>query len=218
MHLFTYEDFGTRFGIDTTEPDFRDAIVKSSRAATQYLASHLRFTDFNSYTGRKDFFQVERPYGTTTGGWYHFRLSRGFTSKAQLTRVVSVTSPIQFRNNETDTQIDLTDVANDGASDHVYLNGVRGKLSVHDVSLVDRWVCVEYSGGLDVATDDNFEGVPDWLREVAMAQAAMFLQRHKAFTPEEGGGDLSELKGLVSSAFSHQGRFLPDAMDPTFSE
>lgn len=217
MHLFRLADFGQRFGVDLTEPDFLSAVTRASAAATQDLASRFRYKSFASYGSRTDFFYVQDVHFQSRGEQRQFLLSRGFTSKAAITAYMT-TSPLNFRNGSTDSLFSLKDVGSDGQSDHLMVDGDAGLMTVYGLDLRDQWVIATYTGGLNADTDDEYEDVPDWLSEAAMAQTALNLSRHRAFIPEEGQGDLSELSDAITRITRERWRYYPAAIRPNATE
>lgn len=216
MYLFSITRFGQRFGIDTSVPDFVDAIQEAARAATADLASRLRFRNFDLYTARRDFFRVDRMFDQHNQANRQFVLSRGFVTPASVVAYYAA-SPVYLRNNDTDLLTDITDVNEDGQSNHLIVDAERGVVTTYGLELMHQWVMVTYDGGLDVATDDEFDSVPDWLAETAMAQAALYLSKNRQFKPEEGE-DLTELKNTVDRAFRSYARYYPGGLKPTASE
>lgn len=214
MYLFPHERFGQRFGIDTSVTDFRDAVKECSRAATQDLASRLRFGDFGLYSDRREYFQIRRMFDEGTGLNCTLRLSRGFVLASNL-GVKKSSNPVYLRNADDSLIINLRDVNGDGVSDYTFVDFDAGLIQLFGMELTGSWVEVSYEGGL--ALDDNeekvFQGVPDWLYEAAMAQAAIYLSRNKTFAVE-GGDNLTELKEVVSRTFEQYARFNPSAVQP----
>lgn len=216
MHLFDIAEFGTRFGIDTTVSDFREAVVEASKGATADLAARLRYRDFSAYSNRRDFFVVDRMFGVANTLQRQFLLSRGFVENATVSAVYA-TTPLSLRNGNTTDLKDLADLNEDGESNMLMIDGPRGILTAYGVDLTERWVMVTYSGGLDVATDNEYQTVPDWLREVAMARAALILTRNRAFRTE-GEDDTAELRETVRAAVTAHMRYAPGAAQAVATE
>lgn len=219
MHLFNLVSFGERFGVDLSVTDFDAAVRRASIAATEDLAAQFRYETFGLYTGRVDVFNVERTFGPIGRPYNRFLLSRGFTTKANVTAYYT-TTPLNFTNLNLSGLTNLKNISEDGASDVLTVDGDRGVVTVHSVELADYWVVLSYSGGFTTATDDEFEAVPGWLSQVAMAKTAINLARHPAFTPTDEGGavaTLDELKHQVRTAWQRYSRYVPDAMHPAFS-
>lgn len=217
MHLFSLARFSQRFGIDLTVDDFENAVVEASRAATSTLASRLRFTDFDEYTARRDMFYVDRTFGDAQGFNRQFMLQRGFTSTANVTAYYS-SSPVNLRNADTDLLTSIKDTAEDGESNFLVVDGNQGLLTVYGINLTGLWVLVDYDGGLSVATDDEYDNVPEWLSEAAMAQAAINLSHHRALKADDDDADFSDLRSAVVEAMSTHARIAPAALKPTASE
>lgn len=218
MHLFNLAEFGQRFGIDTTVQDFLNAISLASRAATQQVASRFRYETFDAFTDRTELFYVRRMFETEDRGTQaRFRLGRGLTSKANITAYYS-TTPLHLRNNDTSSLIDLKNYAQDGQSDALYVDGEKGFFFVHGVNLAGLWVLVTYSGGLDVASDDEYQNVPVWLQEAGMAQTALNLSKNRTFTPEDGDQSLDVLKQQLQDLWEEYGRYEPAAYKPVAYE
>lgn len=217
MHLFNLQDFADRFGINLTVQDFHDAVQRASVAATRDMASRFRFQSFDIYPTRRDTFYVDRTFFDDGGNVCSFILSRGFVTESTI-QARYTSNPIHIRNNETDSFIDLQDTAEDGKSDHLIIDADRGILSTFMVDLTRKWVVVDYSGGLSVATDDEYEGVPAWLSELAMAQTALNLANHVMFQTEDEGNDLTQLYDVIRRGFAAHARFKPEAYDPTMTE
>lgn len=218
MHLFNLVEFGQRYSIDTGTTDFNNAIREASRAATKTLAQRLRFGNFDAYTDRTDYFAPGRMFGNGQNVWHRqFLMSRGFVTSGTITAYYT-SSPLNFRNNDTTLLNDLTDVSQDGASDRTFWDYDAGLLFVEGVDLEEHWVIVQYSGGLDVATDDEFENVPEWLRALAMTQTALFLSNNPMFQTEDGENDITILKNDQAQGFAEHARFFPSARKPNASE
>jgi hypothetical protein len=77
---------------------------------------------------------------------------------------------------------------------------------------------VDYSGGLDVNTDGEYEGVPDWLREAAMAQTALNLATHTMFQTEDNNNDLRPLRDQIARVWGEHVRMKGAAYQPRFTE
>lgn len=218
MHLFNLNEFAQQFGIDMTVSDFNEAVREASKAATRMVASMFRYTSFDAYTARRDFFQCDRMFGAGKGQRRSMRLSRGFINTGASFSAFYTPSPVYVRNNQTDLIRDLQNVNEDGESDYLIIDATRGMLTVNTIDLTDMWVVVTYDGGLSVATDDEYEGVPDWLSDAARAQAAILLKQNPAFEVEDG--DTSELSLQIRHLRRDHERYgggalLPQASEPT---
>lgn len=216
MHLFSLEDFGYRFGIDLTVSDFYEAVSEASRAATKAVASQFRLGSFDEFAGRKDYFRGDRMFGDALHPVRQFRLSRPLVDDSAGFSVYGAASLLALRNNATGLITNLQDRLDDGLSDHVILDAQHGLITVADFDVSNMWICVTYSGGLSVASDDAYEGVPDWLADVAQTQAALFLTRNRTLTAE-GDTDFSVLRNAMQSALEAHGRFYPGAVLPEMS-
>lgn len=217
MHLFTLSEFGARFGIDLTVSDFHETVVEASKAATKSIASMMRFNDFSLSTGRRDAFRCARMFGTGAGQNRQFVLSRGFIDKNSAFRAVYTANPVHVRNNETSAFTDLEDTNEDAQSDYMFLDANQGLLTVYGLDLTDQWVVVDYDSGFTVNNADEFQGVPGWLSEAAMAQAALYVKMNPAFTTENEGSTqpLSDMVRNISAAY---GRYHLGAIPATMSE
>jgi len=217
MHLFDLDEYGTRFGIDMTVTDFFNAVSEASKAATSTLASRFRFGDFAPYTARRDFFEVDRMFGTGRTLNRSFSLARGFVTSGTVTAYYA-SSPLDLRNGDLADMVDLSDTEEDGESDHLIIDYDKGLLSVYGVELENQWVLVDYSGGFDTNSSEEYEGVPAWLSDAAMAQTALNLRFNRAFVSEDAIEDFDELKMAVSTHFSTQARTHLNAIKPVASE
>ena len=218
MFLFNLQRFSERYGIDLSVGDFNNAVIEAARGATATMASRFRFTDFNEYTARRDIFACERTFGQGNTLTRSFLLARGFTSKANVTAYYA-TSPIHLRNADLNNMVNLEDALEDGESDMLFVDEDQGLLTVYGIDLTGLWVLVDYTGGLSIATDDEYEGVPEWLSEAAMLQAAMNLSTSKVLKiDDEDGDDFSILKDQLKTALVDHRRYHPAAVKPTASE
>ena len=217
MHLFNLAEFGKRYSIDLTVSDFLDAVTEASKAASAGLASHLRYGDWDAYNNRKDVFQCLRSFSSGNMQKLQFRLSRGFVVEDSSFSAFYSSSPVNIRNMDTGLMTDLQSVSGDAQSDYLYIDHAKGVLTVYGIDLTDQWVVVTYSGGLDVDTDDEYVGVPDWLREAAMVHAALHLSRNRAFQTE-GADDTSFLKTSLKSMLDGNWRATPSAKLPVATE
>lgn len=218
MHLFRLQEFSDRYGVDLNTADFLDAVTQASAAATQDVASRFRLGPLGSYTSRRDYFFVDGMSRQGTADTAEFYLSRAFVSGS--VTALWTDSPVNVRNGDSDSYTDLSDTAGDGKSDHRALDADRGVLTVFGLNLSNLWVTVEYSGGLEVNTDDEYEGVPEWLSEAAMAQTALNLANHVMFQTEDEGNQLDELRPVLSRLFRDHARLAlsPSAYRPRFTD
>jgi len=139
MHLFNLHEFGQRFGVDMTTPDFNAAVTEASKAATRAIASQFRYRDFDLYTARRDVFQVNRMMATGNAQNRQFRLSRGFIDSSTGFTAYYTDNPVHIRNNETDQLTNLQDTNEDGQSDYLFIDANSGLLTVYSLDLTDPW-------------------------------------------------------------------------------
>lgn len=219
MHLFNLSDFGQQYGIDLTVTDFADAVAGASKAATRALASRFRLGGFDAFTGRRDVFNVRRMFDTAGNSNITLRLSRAFIDGSTGLSAYMTPTPLHIRNSDYGSMTNLQSVAGDAASDYLFIDAQRGVLTVYGVDLTDMWVVVDYNGGFEVATDDEYQGVPDWLQDAARAEAAILIKQNRAFKNEgDTDEDLNPLRKLIYDLQSEHGRYLPSAVLPTMSE
>jgi len=218
MHLFPLQTFSDRYGIDLTVPDFLDAVRQASALATQDVVSRFRLGGFAVYPARRDYFFVDSMTRQGTANVAEFYLSRPFP-------VGSVTAlytpnPIHVRNGDTDSYTDISATQGDLSSNYGALDRERGVYQVFGLNLSEQWVTIEYSGGLDLNTDEEYELVPDWITEAAMAQAALNLANHVMFQTEDQANDLNQLRAVLSRAFNDHARLAlsPSAYKPRFTD
>ena len=215
MHLLNIMEFGYKVGVDPTVTDFYESMAAASRAATETLATRMRYVSFERYTQRKDYFQLPRMFGGALMPHATLLLSRGFADTAGMT-VRYASNMRALRNGDAATYFNLMDLQGDGQSDHTLINGAVGTVYVEGVELSEQWVEVAYTGGLYVASDDLYENVPGWLSEAAMAQASINLMQNRALTPENGP-DLVPIQRQLADLIAGHGRFLPQAVRPVAS-
>jgi len=218
MHLFPLQTFSNRFGVDLNTADFLYAVVQASMAATQDIASNLRLGGLGIYPTRRDFFFVDGMSRQGTANVAEFYLSRPFPVGAFT--AFYTPNPLHVRNGYADTYTDISNTAGDGASNYGAMDTQRGVYQVFGLNLSGQWVAITYSGGLDVDSNDEYQDVPDWLAEVAMAQAALNLAGHVMFQTEDEGNALSELRPQVARAFREYSRLAlsPSAYKPRFTD
>lgn len=216
MHLFNLVSFAKQFGIDLTVPDFQEAVVEASKAATPTVASRFRYGGFDTYSNRRDVFQVRRMYDAGAAQNLSLRLSRGFVDTSASFTAYYTANPLYVRNNDTDLLTDLQDVNKDGQSDYLFIDAERGVLSVYNIDLTDQWVVVTYTGGLETASDDEYQGVPDWLSQAARAQTALMLKENRAFSVE-GDTDMKTLTGQLNALWSRHARVAGSMVLPVMS-
>ena len=216
MHLFALQHFSDRFGIDLTVPDFLDAVERSSISATQDMASRLRFNSFDAYATRRDFYFVDRTYHGANANTADFLMSRAFVTGSAVAKYA--TTPIHIRNGDANSFTLVADVFGDGESDHGFLNSEQGVFSTFGIELEGLWVAIEYSGGLDVNTDSEFDEVPSWLSEAAMAQTALNLSTHIMFQTEDTPSDMRQLRANLTQTYSRYARLHLAAYQPRFTE
>lgn len=217
MHLFSLSNCATRYGIDLTVDDFKDALTRASIAATQDVASRFRFDGFDAYTARRDVFYVDTTRGIGNGYQTQLLLSRGFATAATLTARYT-SSPVHARNNDTTLLTDLQNVAQDGQSNMLGINAEQGLLTTFNLDLTDLWVVVEYEGGFTVAANGEYLGVPAWLSEAAMAQTAINLSQNVMLQADGEDGDFDQLRGALRDLTARHGRFHLAANHPSFTE
>lgn len=216
MHLFRLQTFSDRYGVDLTVGDFNDAVREASRAATQDVVSRFRLGPPGTYEQRRDWFFVDRMSRQGTANLAEFYLSRAFVSGG--VTALFTPNPIHVRNGDADSYTDLSDVAEDGQSNYGALDAERGVYTVFGLNLSEQWVSITYSGGLDVNTDDEYEGAPDWLAEAAMAQTALNLSNHVMLQTEDEGNDLSQLRSVVARLYADHARFGLSSYKPRFTD
>ena len=214
MHLFNLGEFGKRFGIDLSVSDFKDAVTEASKAATQSLASQLRYGDFTAFDFRRDVFRVDRMFGSADSAatYRTLRLSRGFVNEDSAFSVLSSTTPINIRYGDASSYEDLQNAFLDGRSSKVFLDPDKGLVHLYDLSLAGMWVVVEYSGGLAVNNNQQFSSVPEWMQECAQLWAALHLTRNRALQSENDDPDT--LKAALRNMYSTNTRVNPSALLP----
>jgi len=217
MHLFNLNNFATRFGIDMTVLDFNNGVTQASQAATRAVASRFRFKDFEPFTNRKDVFYVDRMLGQGNLQHRQLMLSRGFINPTSGFSALYTGNPVHARNAETSLTTDLQRVSSDGRSDYLYIDSEQGLLTTYVVDLTDQWVVVTYSGGLSVASDGVYEGVPGWMAEAAESQTALFLKQSNLFQTEEQE-DLTSLRQNLFDLQAAHARLHLAAVPATMSE
>jgi hypothetical protein len=218
MHLFALQTFSDRFGVDLNTADFLDAVTQASQAATQDIVSRFRLGGIGTYATRRDYFFVDNMSRQGTANVAEFYLSRPFVYGA--VTALYMPSPVEVRNGNADGYTDISNTSGNGDSNYGALDAERGIYHVFGLNLSGQWVTVEYSGGLDLNSAMEYEGVPDWLQEVAMAQAALNLSGHVMFQTEDEGNDLSELRPQISRAVNDYAKMAlaPSAYKPRFSD
>lgn len=212
MHLFDIMQFGYKVGVDPTVTDFYEAMSKASTAAATGLSARLRYRTFDRYATRKEYFHITRTFGGMTTPHVALALSRGFADTSTMT-IRYAANPLPLRNADADLYTNLKDLLEDGLSDQTMINGVAGLVSIFGVDLTDMWVEVAYSGGLYVSTDLSYDDVPDWLEELAMAQATIYLTLNKNLQPETPP-DMALVERQIITAINQYGRFYPQAFKP----
>ena len=218
MHLFALQTFSDRFGIDLTTADFNDAVREASRAATQDMVSRFRLGSLDVYPAVRDFYFVDGMTRQGTANIAEFYLSRPFPLGG--VTALYTPDPLAVRNGNADSYTDISNTAGDGASNRGGLDATRGIYTVFGINLSGQWVSIQHSGGLDVNSDGEYEGVPDWLEEAAMAQTALNLANHVMFQTEDEGNDMDQLRAVISRLYSQHARLAlsPTAYKPRFTD
>lgn len=217
MHLFNLNEFASRYGIDMSVDDFRDAVTEASKAATYGLASDLRYGGFEQYVNRRDVFQCLRSFASGNMQKLQFRLSRGFVDEDSNFSAYYSSSPLNIRNNDTGLLTNLQAVNDDAQSNYLYIEAEKGVLTVYGIDLTDQWVVVTYSGGLATTAKEQFKNVPEWLQEAAQVHAALHLTRNRAFQTE-GEDDTEFLKSTLQGLMTGNWRAPPSALTPVSTE
>lgn len=218
MHLFNLASFAVRFGIDMSVSDFSDAVTEASKAATSAVASRFRFQDFEQYPARRDIFRCDRMFGQGNSQHRQFNLARGFIDGVTGFSIYATDSIIHVRNGDTNQLTNLQDSAQDGQSNYVVIDAEQGLVTVHSQDLTDMWVVINYTCGLPVATDDQYEQVPAWLKDAGEAQALLLLKYNRAFKTDDGVDEMRPISDSLDRLWGAHARIYPSALKPTSSE
>lgn len=220
MHLFSLTEFGDRFGIDMTVPDFVDYVASASHAATRDIASRFRFKDFDVHATRRDVFRCGRMFGAGASQHRQFVLSRGFIEPVTGFSCRYTENFVHVRNSGISLFTDAQNVAEDGESDYVVIDAEQGVVSLYGIDLTDQWLVVDYTCGLDADSNDEAQDVPGWLADAASAKAAIFLKQNRVFQNEdENTADaIVPLRETLTSLFGGHARIYPSALLPTMAE
>lgn len=214
-----------------TITDIRTASISALDTTTEALAGELR-TEFGagSFT---DIFFVNRSMQLDVSQAHARRATRlfeteavAFTTKLFLSRgFVKATPAVIVASALSRADLDGASATDIASASHVNLE--RGVVTVTDKNLSGLYVKVTYAAGFDVDSDDEDvydQGqVPSWLRELAVAHAAIEVSGNPSLfvgTDDDVFADSKRfavrLESRTVSVIQSKIRYVPDAVHPLF--
>lgn len=233
MLLLSVDEMFERLAYDRTE-DLEKGIERALRTATQVLRSDLRM-DFDRVTGVRDVFRIDRtnfvqaPVGSRTSRFFDTQ-GRAFFSDLPLLHVKlmlgmglvdpDLTGGVEVFAASLPAHLDdpsfRRDLANfsDGLS-HLMFDYEEGVVAIDGLFLDAMYVGVTYDAGLFVNSDDVYEGVPEWLRELAFLRATVLIDADPVLRTEnqvrlDKDTTAQQIRAILGSHI----RYRPEAVKP----
>jgi len=203
--------------------DVNESLESAIRTATESLASRLR-DNFTRVTVVDEYY-VDTSLQTGKGRVVQFfKLSRGNVDSGETINVF-VANSFQKVNDATadSVRVDLQDV-NGSGDNFVRFNHERGEMNVSDYAMGGLYVRVEYTAGFvtDGGSPEIYEGIPQWLSELATLEVSRRLDQMNNFPrasrrTEEERQDTQNIEAQLGDIILGHARYMPMAVKPEIS-
>ena len=194
-----------RLSVASGVADYERAITKAVQEGTRAALAATRYPDPVLYSGVEDLFYVDKSYGAAL----KLRLSRAFVDS--IDSIFAAPVAREARKGATgEGSVDLSLPENAT----VLTDGERGFLTVADRRIERRWIAVQHSGGLTVASDDVFDDVPPEMRDLALQYSLLALKSHRTLID----GDefpFNEIQRVANTLTARLTRANPSAVKPS---
>jgi hypothetical protein len=216
--LISIQEVMDRLGFTNTV-DIPEAVAGAIRASTQALASEIR-TELDLVTAQVDTFRVDRDTPWRTPGFVHheFKLRRGFVTTADSGTFLAVAAKRMRELDDANVRVDLRAYESDITEDLLSIDLEKGFVSVDGYALNGHFVRMTYDAGFAVDTDDEYQGVPNWLKEAAYLSAAISLDANPIIRrDDEAPAQVDELSRQLRAIMSNRVRYAPAAIKTTLA-
>lgn len=213
--LLSVDEFVSRATFDCM-PDIQARVEATLFSAAPFFENILRTSfDFGIYS---DVFLMKntRRYANTLqdpaldSTINRVRLRQGFIRSDDYT-AYSASSIANL--SVSDSRVDLRNhpVGNSGV-DRTLMDTEKGVLAIHDMFLDGSFVQVNYTAGLEVDSSDEYEDVPNWLKEATYLWALVQLKEDPMIRSENFPVDIPNVNRAWQLIVERHIRFTPKAI------